>query len=942
MLAALAVHRDVHVMVLHPSPTLWEQAGKILAAGPTETAPRRSDDPTALLTRNRLLASWGRDVRELQTVLAAAGEHLEHHHPLPVDPSSLATLLARLQHDVRDNHVPPGPPLPGAADTRMELATDDRSIQIHACHGRARQVEVLREAILHRLADDPTLEPRDVIVMCPDVESFAPLIEASFGAVAASGEHGDGDNDGLDLRVRLADRSLRQTNPLLGTLARLLELASGRVTVSEVLDLLDSDPVRYRFGCDDDDLDRIRAWVADAGVHWGIDTEHRARYRLGEITTGTWQAGLRRLLLGVAQDGDGGRMYAGVLPVDDVQSGAVALTGRFAEFIDRLETTLDDLAHSHTVAGWAEVLAAAAARLTDAPEADGWQQRELDRILAGLAEEAAPAGTPGAGPATVQAGPAGSALSLAEARFLLADRLAGRPTRANFRTGDLTVCTLAPMRSVPHRVVCLLGLDDGAFPRKAWHEGDDLLLTDPRVGDRDTRAEDRQLLLDALLAAGDALIVTYTGNDERTNARRPPAVPVGELLDVIAATTVRADGGDAREQVVVRHPLQPFDPRNFSPGRLTEAQPWSFDPAALAGAIAFDGPRDGAAPFLPVPLDPLDEGGVLGLDELVTFFRHPVRGFLRQRLDLSTYEADDELEDALPVELDGLDRWKVGQRLLDASLDGRDVRAAYLPEIASGALPPGLLGQRVIEQTLPGAALLARQALAAGGDGEARSLEANVALRDGTRLAGTVSGVRGNVLLSVSYSRLRAAHRLESWIRLLALTAAHPEIPFEAVTVGRRAGRGTGASVARIGPLARLPQERQELALTELARLAEIRARGLREPLPLPCETAALYAAERLTAAGGAAAPEEALATAESAWRSTFDFDRGEWWEREDREPEHLRAFGGELPLTAVYALPPAADEHGEEWPHDEPSRVGRYAVRLWRPLLERERITVV
>jgi exodeoxyribonuclease V gamma subunit len=496
------------------------------------------------------------------------------------------------------------------------------------------------------------------------------------------------------------------------------------------------------------------------------------------------------------------------------------------------------------------------------------------------------------------------------------------------------------MRSVPHRVVCLLGLDDGSFPRKAWHEGDDLLLADPHIGDRDSRSEDRQLLLDALMAASEALIVTYTGNDERTNARRPPAVPIGELLDVVAATAVRAGGADARVQVELRHPLQAFDPRNFSPGRLAGDQPWSFDAPSLAGALAFDGPREGAAPFLATALPPLDEGGVLALDELVAFFRHPVRGFLRQRLELSTFEASDELDDALPVELDGLERWKVGQRLLEASLSGRDVRATYLPEVASGALPPGRLGQRVIEETLPGATLLARQALAAGGDGEARSLEANVTLPGGTRLAGTVSGVRVNVLLTVSYSRLRAAQRLESWIRLLALTAAHPEIPFEAVTVGRRAGGGTGASIARIRQLARLPEERRAFALTELARLAGIRARGLREPLPLPCETAALYAADRR--GSGATTSEQALATAESAWRSTFDFDRGEWWEREDRDPEHVLAFGGELPLLSVYAFVPAADESGDGWPADEPSRFGRYAVTLWKPLLEREQVSVI
>src|SRR5687768_1115055 len=135
------------------------------------------------------------------------------------------------------------------------------------------------------------------------------------------------------------------------------------------------------------------------------------------------------------------------------------------------------------------------------------------------------------------------------------------------------------MRSVPHRVVCLLGLDDGVFPRKTDVDDDDLVAADARVGDRDPRSEDRQLLLDALLAAQSNLIITYSGRDERTNAERPPAVPVGELLDVVDRT-VQLPGDStvlARTRIVVHHPLQPFDARNFMAGRLTGAAPWSFD-----------------------------------------------------------------------------------------------------------------------------------------------------------------------------------------------------------------------------------------------------------------------------------------------------------------------------------------------------------------------------
>ena len=188
-------------------------------------------------------------------------------------------------------------------------------------------------------------------------------------------------------------------------------------------------------------------------------------------------------------------------------------------------------------------------------------------------------------------------------------RLEGRPTRANFRTGHLTVCTLMPMRSVPHRVVCLLGLDDGAFPRKAPRDGDDLMLADPHVGERDPRSEDRQLLLDALLAATERLIVTYTGNDERTNTARPPAVPVGELLDAVDAT-VRCDDGAARGQRSdpVRHPLQPFDPRNFVAVR-SPARRGALTAVALEGARALVGPRRPAAPFLAAPLPGWPSGG---------------------------------------------------------------------------------------------------------------------------------------------------------------------------------------------------------------------------------------------------------------------------------------------------------------------------------------------
>ena len=904
VLKALAVGRDVHLM-LHLASTGYFHEG----------------------LQNPLLTSWGRESRELSERVTTFD--LGGHSSRTVYSNSPTPLLLKLQADIRANTRPPGAPLPGVADQRLVLLPDDRSVAIHACHGRARQVEVLREAILHRLAADPTLQPRDVIVMCPDVETFAPLIEATF----ADGE----------LPIRLADRALRQTNPLLGVLARLLELPGGRVTASDVLDLLDSEPVRRRLRFDDDDLARIRDWVAEAAIHWGLDAASRVPFRLRqEIQTGTWATGLRRILLGVALGGSD--LYEGVLPVSEVQSDEIELAGRFAELVDRLAFVLGRLTGPQPVGTWVATLAEAADALAAVDERDEWQRYELDRLLADVVGEAGFAATPAPGhsreesemhPGGAFLTPRGrgpeAKLSLPEFRSLIGDRLAGRPTRANFRTGQITVCTLMPMRSVPHRLICLLGLDEGAFPRQARRDGDDLLLQDPRPGDRDPRAEDRQLLLDALMAAQDALVITYSGHDERTGAYRPPSVPVGELMDTIDATARLEETPElaARERIRVNHPLQPFDPRNFA------GTPWSFDPVALAGAHAFVGEREPEPPFLAEPLPPFAEDGGLTLTDLVAFVQNPVRAFLRQRLELSLFQQDSGIDDALPVELDQLGKWGVGQRLLDgvlAGAPGADSRAA---EEARGTLPPGRLGSAVLAEVAPAVNELSRVALRYIGTAQSRSFETNVTLPDGTRLTGTVAGVRGDTLLSVSYSRLNAQHRLSAWVRLLALTAAHPEIPFEALTVARNPN-GWGGSVAtvRIRTLGGTPAERRARALAQLDALVELRRRGMREPLPLPTRTAAAYAEARIRRS---APVQEALTAAEKPWRSEYDFRNRADINREDKADEHLLGFGGQLPLTELAAWPPAPDELGDEWPQDEPSRFGRYAVRLWQPLLASE-----
>jgi exodeoxyribonuclease V gamma subunit len=906
VLAAIAAGREVHLFVLHPSPSLWSSVADELRGGPAISG--RRHDRTAGLPVNRLLASWGRDVRELQLVLAGAGESLDHHHELPTDEPG--TLLAAIQQDVRTDRQPPGPPLPGEPDDRRLLHPDDRSVQIHACHGRGRQVEVLRDAVLHLLAEDPTLEPRDVIVMCPDIETFAPLIQATFGSAAPDPEADpDGPEERLpDLRVRLADRALRQTNPVLGVISQVLALADQRATASQLLDLAAREPVRRRFGFDDDDLSRMQDWVAASGIRWGFDAPHREPFMLGNVSANTWRRGVDRLLLGVAMTEEERPVVGGVLALDDVESGAIDLAGRFAEFVDRVRGAVDALTHPQSVRDWTRAVAGVARSLTATRDRQSWQLRELQRLLDDVVTESANGGE--------------ATLELADIRALLADRLRGRPTRANFRTGHLTVCTLVPMRSVPHRIVCILGLDDGEYPRRARRDGDDLMLAEPHVGDRDPRAEDRQMLLDALLAATERLIITYTGNDERTNVRRPPAVPVGELLDIVERT-VRCDSGSARDAVELHHPLQPFDPRNFESGKLVPGQRWGFDPQALEGARALSGHRAPRGPFLAAPLPPLSEA-VVELSLLIRFVEHPTRALLRDRLGISVSDYFDEVQDAMPVELDALEEWGVGQRLLEGVLAGGDRLACMQAEIARGALPPGELARPPLAKIDAIVAQVADAAttLAAGNPG---SVDVSVALADGRTLAGTVTGVCGDTIRAVSYSRVRPRDRLRGWVQLLALSAARPERPLQSVVIGRaRAGmRGANVTVARIPSLADTPELRRQVALEQLAVLLDLYDRGMREPLPLACDTSAAYA--QAVAAG-----EDGESAAREAWETVFRYDK------EDRQPEHVLVHGEAIPLARLLADAP---RHDEGWEDAEATRFGRYAMRLWRGLLTVEEL---
>jgi exodeoxyribonuclease V gamma subunit len=690
--------------------------------------------------------------------------------------------------------------------------------------------------------------------------------------------------------VMLADRALTQTNPLLGVAAQLLSLADGRATASEVLNLAQAGPVRARFAFTDDDLDVLSEWVRSSGVRWGFDQRHRAPYGLDEFLQNTWRFGLDRVLCGVAMSDDSRAWLGTTLPLDDVGSNRAELAGRFAEFVDRLVTVTDRLCGMHPLTHWVDAVCDGVGWLSRADGDDVWQTGQLHRALGAVLGSAGELGT--------------TELRLSDVRALLGDHLAGRPTRTGFRTGTLTVCTMVPMRSVPHRVVCLVGLDDGVFPRIGVVDGDDALARRPMTGERDVRSEDRQLLLDAVCAATERLVVTYTGANESTGHRRPPAVPLVELLDALDATTT----APVRERIVVEQPLQPFDVKNVLPGALgVPGRPFTFDPAAVVAARAATGRRPPQPAFFGEPL-PEGPQADIGLADLLRFFRDPVRGFFFA-LDLTLPRDVEGVSDAMPVEIDALEDWGIGDRMVYDMLRGMRPDDAANAEWRRGNLPPGRLGFRTAKEIRGRATELARTAIGERAANPSAGIDVDIDMRSGRRLTGTVTDVYGFRIISVTYSKLAGKHLLQTWIALLALAAADPGRDWTAVCIGRPK-RGDGAAVRRLRP----PDAPGDV-LSELVALYDA---GCREPLPLPMKTSYAWAEARREGRP----PERA---AERRWKS----DR---FAGEDADAACQKVWGRHAPLRALLEPP----RPGEEVP-GESTRLGVFATRLWLPMLRAE-----
>lgn len=779
------------------------------------------------------------------------------------------TLLGWLQADLAADRLPARP---------RQLTAGDRSIQLHLSHGLHRQVEVLREVLARELAADPSLEPREIVVVTPDVDEVAPLVTAAFMLPSREGDH-----PGHGFRVRLADRSIAQTNPLVGLLLQLLRLPDGRFEASAVLDLCAQPAVAARFGFTEDRHDRLVELVERAGIRWGLSASQRGDFGLGQYPQNTWLAGVQRMLLGVALDSSDLVFAKTVLPLDDVGSSDIDLIGGLAELIGRLSRLLTGFATPATIADWAGRCRAAVDGLVSLPPDQQWQLADLWSGLAQIAGR----------------GDQGllerhGALRVIEAEF------GDRPARGVFGAGSLLVCGPASLRQVPQRVTVLLGWDAERYPRSSARHGDDLLGLEPVTGDPSAGLLDRQLLLDAIHASRERLIVIARNRSDSSNEEIPLAAPLQELLDALDATAAGGEAG-VREQITVTHPLQPFDPGYFDPGRPELS---SVDRLAFRGARAMSQTQPARDRYRLETLPPPDLSTGVALDELTAFFAHPARQLLRYRAGFTLAETR-EFSDALPLELDSLDRWKIGDRVLRQLRAGTEPEAVAQAEWLRGEVPPAQLGRRELDQIFSQARAALRRVPSGVGQAAARdlSLTIDVPGTGATGLHGRVS-TSGEALLQVEFSSLQPKHRIDAWLRLLALTVAEGDQP-QAVVVGKN------RAVAISAPP---PDQARQL----LGRYLALYRLGLSRPLPAPPRACERLAGLRRRGFD-AQLPEDLAGAVKQFW----EWDSDSHWQAFFSFPELL-----EIPATSVQ-LP--APETGES------SLFGALAQLIWEPLLEWE-----
>lgn len=717
---------DIHLFLLNPCEAHWaeivdlqEQARRELAADGSELY---------LDVGNPLLASMGRQGRDF---FAAVNEFDPGSEEWFVDPGD-ETLLQRLQRQILWLETPESP-----------VSEADDSLRFHVCHSPMREVEVLYDQLLAMLEEIPGLTPADILVMTPDINSYAPLIEAVFSV--------PGDRPAIPYRV--SDLGMQQVNQHAGAFLQLLELPGSRYSANQMLDLLEIPAIGQRFGLDEAALEQITSWVGAANIRWGRDAENKTALGLPDEPRNTWRAGLEQLMLGFAMPEWSDELWQGISPLNGVEGSSSQWLGGLLAFCEAVFSLEEQLARQRSPAAWSEQLLALTERFFIADAGAAQPMQQVRHAIQQLQDEGVEAGYQGK-------------ICLALVRHHLQQTFA-RATPRGFLGGGVNFCALAPMRSLPFQVICLVGMNEGSFPREQPILGFDLMSRQFRFGDRSRRADDRYLFLETLISVRRTLYLSYVGRNIKDNSPLPPSVLVDELREYLASQL----GKKGLEAITQVHPLQPFSPRYFEPdGGL-----FSYSPRLREAALLVGKGLEEPGPLVTQPLSEADaELRQVELSQLLEFFVNPARVFARQRLNLQLASASILLQERESFRIEGFCGNEIERDLVLALLAGEPAEKIHARLDARGELPHGNPGRRQFQQLLVSAQQMAERlaALELGEILPAIDLEFSY---NGMSLSGQLRGLYRQGQVSFSVSRFYPHQMLDLWIRHLLLNQVRPQ-----------------------------------------------------------------------------------------------------------------------------------------------------------------------
>ncbi len=790
ILAAISRRTQVNLFLMNPCKEYW---GDIVSDWEMKRTIDReelrdiTDEDLHLEKGNSLLASMGRLGRDFFDLINEFSCQEIPHFDEPGED----TLLLCVQSDILNLEDRGQKPY-----EKKLVVRDDTSIQIHSCHSPMREIEVLHNQLLDMFEKDPGLLPKDILVMAPDIETYAPYIQAVFDVPR---------DDSRRFPFSIADRSARKESQVIDTFLAILDLCGSRLSASRVLDILELCMVYERFGLAEPDLELIRNWVTDTRIRWGLDGQSRCKLGLPEFPENTWRAGLDRLLLGYAMPGQGEKMFGGVLPYDHVEGSQASVLGKFVEFTNQVFGHVTPLDQPRTLHEWTTTLMRLVERFFLSDEDTESEMQAIRRTLRALGDMQEISGFT-------------DRIDLRIIKWHLARQL--EKEGFGFIAGGITFCAMLPMRSIPFKIICLVGMNGDAYPRQSRPLGFDLMAKHPKRGDRSRRYDDRYLFIEAILSAREKLYISYVGQSIRDNTFIPPSVLVSELMDYIE------HGFEIPEEnilnhVVTRHRLQAFSPEYFKgDGKLFS---YSEGNSQAAQCLAED--RHSPVPFISTRLrDPDEEHKTVDLEDLCSFFGNPAKFLLNKRLGIYLEERAWILEDRECFDIKGLEKYLLEQTLVEKRFSGRRLKDFLPLTKASGRLPHGTVGECMYDNLCRQVNSFFEKTEPYLGETPLEPVEIDLTISH-FKLTGRIDSIFPQRLMRYRYARIKPKDRLKAWIHHLALNSfkAH-HYPAISILVGLQpTGPKSGWMAWEFSPV-----KNSEEVLT---RLLEIYWEGLARPV---------------------------------------------------------------------------------------------------------------